>query len=56
MGSFPEMYNDPVGIITALLKERLSVDCEQSLFFYARGHLRVPRFARQTTEKKRDCS
>ena len=23
MGSFPEMYNDPVGIITALLKERL---------------------------------
>ena len=24
MGSFPEMYNDPVGIITTLLKERLS--------------------------------
>ena len=24
MGSFPEMYNDPVGIITAVLKERLS--------------------------------
>ena len=24
MGSFPEMYNDPVGIITTLLKETLS--------------------------------
>ena len=24
MGSFPEMYNDPVGIITTLLKKRLS--------------------------------
>ena len=24
MGSFSEMCNDPVGIITALLKERLS--------------------------------
>ena len=39
----------------------LFLDCEQSLFFFrfskraislARGHLRVSRFARQTTEKR----